>query len=172
MEKDWFDYFMGTLGMLSSVGTFGAFVFLFRRDKDKQRQIDSLAALARASEEELMLSVRPDLYKNGASANAKDGLIKIDLLNRGEQTKLLEFNLTSEDVKLVSKSLPYVLEKGKERLIFAQSSQKNPNQCEYEIQLVYEDKLGNQFELDINGVGPEVTFGVPKLTKHRYEIIR
>lgn len=168
MDKDFFDYISGTLTMLASVGTFGAFVFLFRRDQDKQKQIDSLSSLARAAEEQLMLSVRPDLYKNGAMSNPGTAQISIDLLNRGEQAKLTEFKTNSEDIFLHSEGLPHMLNKDSERQIFAQSNGKNTNNCEYLISVFYEDKLGNKFQLDITGIGSEVSFGDPKLLKHRY----
>lgn len=170
MEKDCFDYIMGTLAMLSSVGTFGAFIYLFRRDKDKQKQIDSLAKLALLSEEQLVLSVRPDLYKNGASVRAIDGAISIDLLNRGENARLVEFNSVSPDITLLDNSLPWILEKNSERLVLARSNGKNPNDCEYIIEVIYEDKLNNRYKINISGTGANVNFDEAILVKHRHSI--
>jgi hypothetical protein len=168
MQKDYFDYIVAIATMLAGIGTFGAFVFLFIRDKDKQKQIDSLTALAKVAEEELMLSVWPDLYKNGAGVKPNEGLITIDLLNRGENARLIEFISTSPDIILLDNSLPWVLEKNTERLILARSTGKNPNDCEYSIDIVYEDKLANRYKLKVSGKGTAVNFDQPILVKHRY----
>lgn len=166
--RDWFDYVRDIITIVGYLATVGTFLYLFRRDNDKQKQIDSLARLALLSEEQLVLSVQPDLYKNGASVRPHDGEITIDLLNRGELARLIEFNSSSPDITLHSKSLPYVLEKGGERLVFARSNEKNPNDCEYVIEVVYEDKLRNQYKINISGKGAFVSFDQAVLFKHRH----
>lgn len=47
--KDWFEFSFQVAGALGSVATLLAFLFLFRRDKDKQEQIDKLAKIAEAT---------------------------------------------------------------------------------------------------------------------------
>lgn len=167
--KDWFDYTRDTITMIGYLATVGTFLYLFRRDNDKQKQIDSLAKLAIFTEEQLMLSVRPDLHKNGAQTRPDDGNILIDLLNRGEQARLLEFNSESPDITLHSKSLPYVLEKDSERKIICRTNGKNPNDCEYLITVVYEDKLKNKYKIDITGKGAYVTFDQAEVILHRHD---
>ncbi|QJD97694.1 hypothetical protein HH214_18355 [Mucilaginibacter robiniae] len=166
--RDWFDYVRDIVTIVGYLATVGTFLYLFRRDNDKQKQIDSLAKLALLSEEQLVLSVRPDLYKNGARVRPDDGNIMIDLLNRGEHARLLQFNSISPDITLHSKSLPYVLEKGSERLVIARSNGKNPNDCEYVIEVVYEDKLHNQYKINISGKGAYVSFDQAVFFKHRH----
>lgn len=170
-SRDWFDYTRDIVTIVGYLATVGTFLYLFRRDNDKQKQIDSLAKLAEISEEHLVLLVRPDLYKNGASTSPHEREIRIDLLNRGEQVNLLEFNSDSPDITLHSKSLPWVLEKGEERLIFAHANGKNPNDCEYAIEVLYEDKLKNQYKIMITGKGAHVNFGQARMFKHRHETI-
>jgi len=166
--RDWFDYVRDTVTIIGYLATVGTFLYLFRRDNDKQKQIDALASLALLSEEQLVLSVRPDLYKNGASVRPADGRISIDLLNRGESARLLKFTSDSPDIVLLENSLPYVLEKDAERLILARAIGKNPNDCEYIIEVLYEDKLSNQYKININGKGAHVNFGQFSLFKHRH----
>ncbi len=126
------------IGAIGSLATFGAFVFLFRRDKDKQTQIDKLAGittilesqnemmkmqndliaqqvdifrntgilkgndegaltqLREIEEKKLRLSVKPNLWSNGAGYSGYDCELKIDLNNKGEDAKLLAFNLLAE----------------------------------------------------------------------------
>ncbi len=166
--KDWFDYTVDVVAMIGSIATLFAFLFLFKKDQDKQKQIDALAKLALLSEEQLVLSIQPDLYKNGASVRPADGTITIDLLNRGENARLVELNSTSPDISLLNNSLPWVLEKNSERLVLARSNGKNPNDCEYVIEVVYEDKLRNQYKINLSGKGAHVNFDQAVLSKHRH----
>ncbi|MBJ2125858.1 hypothetical protein [Flavobacterium sp. IB48] len=184
------------ISAIGSLATFGAFVFLFRRDKDKQVQIDKLAGIAtileaqnetmkiqndliaqqvdifrntgilkgndeeaiaqlrEIEEKKLKLSVKPNLWLNGAGYSGHDGELKIDLNNKGEDAKLLEFNLTSDDIILHSLSLPWDLEKGKRRYIFGrQKGGKHIKDCEYEVDVIYQDKLDNKYLSKIKGIG-------------------
>jgi len=184
------------IGAIGSLATFGAFVFLFRRDKDKQAQIDKLTGIAtileaqnetmkeqnhliaqqveifrntsvlkgqddiaiqqlrEIEEKKLKLSVKPNLWLNGAGYRGNEGELKIDLNNKGESAKLLEFNLTSNDIVLHSLSLPYDLEKGQRRFIFGrQKGDKHIKDCQYQIEVIYEDRLENKYSTIIDGVG-------------------
>jgi len=171
MERDTFDYIRDIVTMVGYAATVGSFVYLFRRDNDKQKQIDSLAKLALLSEGALLLRALPDLYKNGALTRPVERDIHIDLLNRGEQARLLEFNTVSDDITLHSKSLPYVLEKGAERKIFAHANNnKSPNDCEYVIEVIFEDKLQNKYRIEISGKGSHVSFGRAELIFNRYSV--
>ncbi|WP_343705889.1 hypothetical protein [Flavobacterium sp.] len=184
------------ISAIGSLATFGAFVFLFRRDKDKQVQIDKLAGIAtileaqnetmkmqndliaqqvnifrntgilkgndegaiaqlrEIEEKKLKLSVKPNLWLNGVGYSGYDGELKIDLNNKGEDAKLLEFNLTSNDIILHSLSLPWDLEKGERRYIFGrQKGGKHIKDCEYEVDVIYQDKLDNKYLSKIKGIG-------------------
>ena len=191
-----FDVVIQIIGALGSLATFGAFIFLFRRDKDKQKQIDKLAGIAtileaqnetmklqndliaqqvdifrntsllkgndvealkelrEIEEKKLKLSVKPNLWLNGAGYKGHSGELSIDLNNKGEDAKLLEFKLTSDDIVLHSEPLPYDLEKGNRRYIFAkQKGNKHIQYCDYEVDIIYSDKLNNKYLTKIKGTG-------------------
>lgn len=188
------------ISAIGSLATFGAFIFLFRRDKDKQEQIDKLTGIASVieaqnetmkmsndlmtqqvdifrntsilknydesalkdlkeiEEKKLKLSVKPNLWLNGAGYKGHAGELKIDLNNKGEDAQLLEFRLTSDDIILHSQSLPYDLGKGQRRYIFGkQKGEKNIKNCEYIIDVIYADKLGNKYSTTIKGKGEYVS---------------
>ena len=202
MENNTLILIFQIIGAIGSLATFGAFIFLFRRDKDKQTQIDKLTGIAtileaqnetmklqndlisqqvdifrntsilkgndekainelkEIEERKLKLSVKPNLWLNGAGYKGNEGELKIDLNNKGEDAKLLEFNLVSGDIVLHSLHLPYDLDKGERRYIFGrekgEKGEKHIKDCEYEIDVVYSDKLGNKFLTKIKGKGANV----------------
>jgi len=196
MKSETVNLIFQIIGAIGSLATFGAFVFLFRRDKDKQAQIDRLTGIAsilesqnetmkeqndliaqqvdifrnttvlkgenghameqlrEIEEKKLKLSVKPNLWLNGVGYKGYDGELQIDLNNKGEDAKLLEFNLHSEDIILHSLSLPYDLDKGQRRYIFGrQKGEKHIKDCIYEIDVIYEDKLENRYLTKIKGQG-------------------
>jgi len=167
-SRDWFDYIRDIITMIGYLATVGAFLYLFRRDNDKQKQIDSLSRLAFFEEEKLRLSLLPDLYWNGGMSSPGTGEITFDLLNRGENARLIDFSTTSEDVVLHSKSLPYVLEKDGERLVFMRSKGKHTNDCVFDVTIKFEDKSKNLYEIHVTGKGSEVKFGEAILLEHFY----
>lgn len=187
------------IASIGSVATFGAFIFLFLRDKNKQAQIDKLTGIAvilesqnetmkqqndliaqqvdifrntsilkgqdevaisqlkEIEEKKLKLSVKPNLWLNGAGYKGYDGELNIDLNNKGEDAKLLEFNLLSDDIILHSLHLPYDLDKGQRCYIFGrQKGNKHIKDCEYEIDVIYQDKLENKYVAKIKGKGANV----------------
>lgn len=184
------------IAAIGSLATFGAFVFLFVKDKSKQDQIDKLTSIATILEaqnetmkeqngliaqqveifrntnmlkgddngallalreiedKKLKLSVKPNLWLNGAGYKGYSGELQIDLNNKGEDAKLLEFNLHSNDIVLHNLNLPYDLDKGERRYIFArQAGDKHIQYCEYIIDIIYVDKLNNKYLSKIEGVG-------------------
>ncbi len=187
------------ISAIGSLATFGAFIFLFRKDKDKQIQINKLTRIAvvlesqnetmkeqnnlitqqvdilrntsgirgedggvmeqlrEIEEKKLKLSVKPNLWLNGAGYKGYNGELHIDLNNKGEDAKLLEFRINSNDVILHSESLPYNLDKGQRHYIFGrQKGNKHIKDCEYEIDVIYEDKLQNRYLTKIKGKGASV----------------
>lgn len=196
MDSSTLNLIFQIFGAIGSLATFGAFIFLFRRDKDKQAQIDkltgiatileaqnetmkqqndliaqqveifrntsilkgqddsALAQLREIEEKKLKLSVKPNLWLNGAGYKGYEGELTIDLNNKGEEAKLLELNLKSDDIVLHSLSLPYDLEKGQMRYIFGrQKGNKHIQYCEYEIDVIYKDRLDNKYLTKIKGTG-------------------
>jgi hypothetical protein len=156
------------LTALSSIGTFGAFIMLFIKDKDKQKQIDYLANMVRLKEKQVNLSVLPDIFKTDTSSNPGINQLSITIQNRGETARILDFVTNSPDILIHSKSVPFILEKDKHRGIFFSSTGKNTNACEYNINMIFEDKLHNQFSLDFTGIGSNVTIGELKCLSYGY----
>ena len=112
--------------------------------------------LKEIEEQKLKLSVKPLLWLNGAGINYL-GELQIDLNNKGELARLKEFKLNSNDIELHSLSLPYDLEKGQRRYIYGRSNgRKHIKDCVYEIEVIYEDKLNNEFTTTIKGKGANV----------------
>ena len=152
--------------IINSIGvlaTFGAFLFLFRKDKDKQKQIDKLSSIAKTmaklheiEENRLKLSVAPVLWLNGAGTSPS-GELHIDLNNKGERAILDDFILMSGDITIHSKSIPYDLEKGERRNIFGRTNgNKSISECEYEIEVLYHDSLNYKFSMILKGKGAYV----------------
>ncbi len=183
------------INSIGALGTFGAFLLLFRKDKDKQKQIAKLTSIAlvldsqndnlrkqneliaqqvdifrntillkqqdslsmqklqEIEEKKLKLSVAPILWLNGANTRQNTEL-QIDLNNKGERAILDDFILKDGEIQIHSKSVPFDLEKGERRYIFARAVGDNPiNKCEYEIEVLYHDNLNNNFSLIIKGKG-------------------
>ena len=161
------------LAALGSIGTFGAFVMLFIKDKQKQEQIDKLTDIVDkltnitgaleiqndVISKQIDLGIMPELWTNGVKFDANGLDFKIDLSNRGEIANLLEFKLISEDITLNNEHLPYDLENGKSRYIFCQSKGKKHNECFYAIIVVYADKRGTKYQLVIQPKND----GIPKI---------
>jgi hypothetical protein len=199
MNQEVFKMMFDIIAALGSVATFGAFIFLFRRDKDKQVQIDRLTGIATIleaqndtmkkqndlmaqqveifrntsilkgndqgaleklhviEEKKLKLSVMPVLWTNGGSYNGSTGKFKLDLNNKGETAILLEFRNNSEDVIIDNLSSRYELEKGGSRLIFGQQKgSKHIEYCNQNIDIIYQDRLGNTYISKIIGQGVNI----------------
>ncbi|MPL95106.1 hypothetical protein SDC9_41270 [bioreactor metagenome] len=176
------------IAAIGSIATFGAFVMLFRKDKDKQAQITKLSIIAATlenqaeslnkqndllaqqvdifrntsilkeqnqvaleklrdiEEQKIKLSVKPNIWTNGGMEKGYQNELQIDISNKGEVANLLEFRLISDDLTLHNLHLPYELEKGKGRYIFAKGkSNKAIKNCEYQIDVIYEDSLKNRY---------------------------
>ena len=115
---------------------------------------EAIKKLHEIEEKKIKLSVKPDLWLNGAGIIGHSGELRIDLNNKGERARLLEFNLKSDDIILHSQGLPYDLEKGSARYIFGRAKgKKHIQDCVYEIDVVYSDKLENIYLSAIEGKG-------------------
>jgi len=144
------------IGAIGSLATIGAFIFLFRRDKDKQAQIDALKKLGMIEEKKLRLCVLPELELNGIMCNELE--LQIDLTNKGEETILVEFNIISNEIALHSNSLPYTLNKGQKRYTYGRVKQgQDVQKSAYEIDIIYLDKLKNKYSTKIRGKGGSAT---------------
>jgi hypothetical protein len=146
---------------VGSLATFGSFVYLFRRDKDKQAQIDkltnivtTLTSLKDIENQKLNLSVRPDIKYNGCGYQGQDGEWHLDITNVGEKTTLTKLELISDGLILHNEYIPFVMEKDSTRKIFARTNtEKHVKDCEYELKIYHTDKIGNLHVAIFKGKG-------------------
>ena len=150
---------------IGSLATFGSFIYLFRRDKDKQAQIDELAKIVSSltnlqniENQKLNLSVRPDIKQNGSGYRGYDGEWHLDIENIGEKTTLTKLELISDGLVLHSEHIPYVMEKNSTRKIFARTnSEKHVKDCEFILNIYHTDKIGNLHLVTFKGTGATIT---------------
>ncbi|MNJ98111.1 hypothetical protein D3C87_158740 [compost metagenome] len=163
---DWAETFIGicnTINAIGSLATVGAFLYLFKKDTDKQKQIDKLTSIAEElatmksiDNERLNLSVRPDL-KFKSMTNGTDGTLDIRIINSGDRAKFVKFDLVSDDLIWEIKPISYVLDKDSEKKIFIRSKgNKHINDCIYQININYFDKINNLYITELSGTGGKI----------------
>ena len=175
-DKLWFGYdkIIALISALGSIATIGAFIFLFLRDENKEAQLaelrslaGSMAAQAKSLEQRLLLTVRPDIWKNEVQFKPYERIINVQLNNRGEDARLLEFIIESDTVELdeFNKHLPYLLLKGENRYVFMRLTNSYPETGSYKLWVIYEDKLLNRYQMLITGEGQTTRFSQAELVK-------
>jgi hypothetical protein len=80
---------------LGTLATFGAFVFLFRKDKEKQEQINSLASIANHLEAQSSLMKRSNELLS----------LQVDILNKESQGKMEKSEVNSKMAALEAKKM-------------------------------------------------------------------
>lgn len=151
----WKDIFQ-ILVALGALGTFGAFLVLFKKDKEKQEQLNTLLKIAETAGKRLKYQAAPKLWLNGAGTRPTDNLIKIDLNNKGKRARLLEFIKLEGGFSFTSEHLPYDLDENQRRYIFLNPVNQNPNQTFYKLSVLYNDDIGTQYQMTIEGTGSSV----------------
>jgi len=170
-EFDWSQIF-NIINALGSIATFITFLLLFKRDKNKQAQIDKLTSIATELTQmrlidnaRINLSVKPEIRKTDTTTRGIEGELTITINNIGERAVLTKFILKSDDVILHNENLPHTLQKDNSRKIFARSfGEKNITECEYEIDIHYTDKLENLYISTIKGKGGKCRITQTKLS--------
>lgn len=160
-EKIFTNIFAG-FNALGSLATVGAFIYLFKKDKEKQAQIDKLTAIAgeltqmkAIDSERLNLSVKP-ILKFKFMTNGSDGTLEIRIINEGERAVLTKFDLISEDLEIYNEGLPYTLEPSREKKIYTRTKKETHiTECEYQINIHYTDKIKNRYITELKGKGIE-----------------
>ena len=155
---------------IGSLATFGAFLLLFRRDKDKQNQIDQLAGIAgsfksslEVEKQKVRLSVKPDITHNGGSAGIDR--LTISLRNKSKyRAEIIKVD-TSKNVIWNSWRLPYPFnaidhrgDPGAIELVFNYDTQQiqNHNNVEYSVKFYYEDIFKNIYVKNIKIKGAQI----------------
>jgi hypothetical protein len=182
--------------IVGALATVGAFIKLFIKDKNKQKQLDKLTGIISSltaqsdlmkqhndlvseqvnilkntellkkqdgdstkriieiEEEKFKLSVKPYLWINGVSYNSTSNEMKVDINNKGETANLIDFKVVKSNITLHNLSLPYELEKGSNRYIFGEYRDSGRfEKCEYEIDVIFQDKFGTKYYSKIKGKG-------------------
>jgi hypothetical protein len=156
MTKENIELTFNLLDALGSVATFLAFLMLFKKNKEQEAQIASLAKLANNEEKRLRLMMLPDLRIDSAGINPNEHRITIDIINFGEYALLTEFRLNSTYVSLDQQNLhlPFKLDKEAQRKIFLLGNANVAlNQAEYAVEVIYQNRMGDPYKLKITGTG-------------------
>ncbi|WP_330442273.1 hypothetical protein [Flavobacterium sp. C4GT6] len=158
---------------LGSVATFLTFLYLLYEDYKKGKRISDLERVAITLERDLELRYQPYLWLNGMSTRPNN-CVDFDLNNKGAWCRLLEFKVLSGDLEMdeVNKHLPWELEQPfsqailsdtTRRFIFTQNNSGKPvREIESEIEVVYEDRLGNKYRAIVKCHGLKCTISAPE----------
>lgn len=155
LNEYWKDIFQ-VLAAFGSLGTFGAFLLLFKKDKEKQKQLDTLTKIAVIDEKRLKYQAAPKLWLNGASTRPADNLIKVDLNNKGKRARLVEIKKIEGNFSFTSEHLPWDIEEGDRRYIFLNPINQHPKDTYYKFRVFYIDDIGTSFQMTVEGTGSTV----------------
>jgi hypothetical protein len=135
-------------------------VDIFRNTSILKGQDDGAIEMLRVIEDKkLRLSVKPNIWTNGGIEKGYQKELMIDISNKGENAKLLTYMLTSDDIELYNEYLPFDLDKGNSVYVFARpKTNKHVRDCEYELEVVYSDALGNKYNTKFKGKGAVAKF--------------
>ncbi|QXP63246.1 hypothetical protein [Polaribacter sp. HaHaR_3_91] len=159
---------------IGSIATAVGLLYLFYKDYNKNNRISNLEKVAKTLEKDLKLKYQPHLWLNGLRMRQQENELWFDLNNKREWCKLLEFNVISGDLIIdeVNKHLPCELEpKFNEGIVSdttrrwiytINSSGKRLDDVEYEIEIIYEDRLNNKYFTKIKGKGEKFKLTAPK----------
>ncbi|RKO70595.1 hypothetical protein D7322_15060 [Sphingobacterium puteale] len=154
--NEWCKDLFQIIAALGSLGTLGAFLLLFKKDEEKQKQLNALISIAGINEKRLKYQAAPKLWLNGASSSPTQRLISIDLNNKGKRARLLEFKKLEGDFTFKDESLPWDIEQGERRYIFITPNNQHPHDTYYKLIVFYNDDIGNSYQITIEGTGSSV----------------
>lgn len=134
---------------VGSIATLGAFLFLFIKDRSKQKQIDELATIAKtlavqneANEKRLRLTVQPEFKKTG---NKDSGYP--DFKNIGETASVMNIVLDPPIGTITAFPFPFDVYKD-DKLLYDVTGLQIPNSFGLTCLVVtYRDKAGNTYKL-------------------------
>ncbi len=154
------------IAALGSLAAIGAFIFLFRKDKKKQEQIDKLNEIASIftkhnnfKEEREKIRLKPDLQKTLSSIIGSEGKLEIQIINKGETALIDDIKYITEDINFINneKNFPFKLRKSNYYKIFGKTKgKKYIKNCEYEIIICFTDSIKNRYISKLQGKGEKV----------------
>jgi len=143
--------FFQVAGALGSLATFGAFIFLFMKDKNKQRQIDELAIIARVlteqnatNEKRLRIAIQPEFKKIGVKENSFP-----QLKNIGETALITNIQLEPAIGNITAFPFPFYVHHDEE-LHYDVGGLTIPNSFHLTTLIInYKDKAGNGYTMRV-----------------------
>jgi hypothetical protein len=140
---------------------------LFKRDDQKQEQIDELInqtkELARHNalyEKRIRMIHKPRIWSNGGSTAAYDSEWSIRIDNKGEDATITSLDIIggdAENAKFLIHGLPFELDKGKSCVFSGTCTEKNPNEIYLKIQVNYTDVEGYEYATIFDWKGGSTT---------------
>ncbi|MDI1254543.1 MAG: hypothetical protein PSV16_00455 [Flavobacterium sp.] len=131
--------------------------------------------VAQILEKDLVLKYQPHLWINGVSLIGLENKVNFDINNKREWCKLIEFRVITGDLILDEQNLhlPSELEpKFSEDLIgdttrrwmfTINKSDKKLENVEYDIEIIYEDRLKKRYSIKLTGTGGKCSLSTPKI---------
>ncbi len=147
------------IAALGSLATFGAFIFLFIKDKNKQKQINALNEIVLHFKEKEKRQLKPDIQKISSGTHGAEGTLKIQLSNNAETAMIDKINYISDDINFrkVQKNFPFKLNKGKNLILTGiTKGTKHIGACKYQISIYYSDIVGNSYISILTGIGEKL----------------
>ncbi|MFB6340221.1 hypothetical protein ACE1ET_00785 [Saccharicrinis sp. FJH62] len=149
------DFVFNVLGALGSAATFGAFIFLFRRDKDKQKQIDNLSIVAdslnemnKAEQLKLKTVLRPEVkcIKVVPDVSTNEITVTIKAFNNEAKEVGLGFGFDDDYIQMKLEYTEVDLEVNEPvNYILKYCGEEPMKDYSFDIHLQYCDILGNPY---------------------------
>lgn len=170
MNKEAWEFTFGLLGALGSLATFGAFMFMLRKDKAKQAQLDKLTQISatwaklyevekkkhQAQLVESKMQISPELRIHSQTQNARDH--ELQIINNGETAIVESIQVDPPNsVFLENRRYPFLIDKqGKVSLKFTETGMTHI--ADITIAIYYADKAYNGYFVSYN----QGTLSMPK----------
>lgn len=165
--KGWFEFAFLAAGALGSIATLFAFLFLFRRDKDKQAQIDRLAEIAEATNRQadtmqaqlyqyrdgLRLQFLPSLKVARLEPTITIDSFMVTLCNYGKPCRILIERMVSDNYTFSKEKdrPPYDLKNGDEQTYSFVSANSDATKSTVIFDIIYADEMGFFYKSTLRG---------------------
>lgn len=156
------------VALIASLCTIGAFILLFIKVKNKQKQINALNEMVIHFNEKEKRQLKPDIQKISSGTHGAEGTLKIQLLNKAETAIINKINYISDDMnfKQVNKKLPFQLKKEQYLILNGKTKGvKHIRECCYKIEIYFSDIVNTKYIQVLNGIGEKLEISENKLTE-------
>lgn len=169
--KQWFEVIISFLAALGSLATVGAFIYLFRRDKDKQAQIDKLAGISEALQMQLYqdkdntrLQFLPSLKlkKRIAASNGSGFIVLVG--NHGRPARILMVNHQSEHLDYTpTNKVPFDCTEEIKFEFYYNNSKVPFREMNFAFDIFFSCELNYKYKTTISGDAIDITMSPAKL---------